>query len=148
MDSQATSHEVFEEVCREHRVLGGKLARIRNICSGAITSGEEVAAMLLDLHDALREHFLNEEFHGFFSEVIARVPAMTGEANKLCAEHRQMLQTATELMRFAAAGSASHEWWRELNTRFLVFADQLQRHEQDEDALLQRAYQEDIGVND
>jgi hypothetical protein len=143
-----TSHEVFEMVCREHRALGGKVARIRQALAGEIITGEEIAAMLFDFTDALKEHFSNEEFRGFFGEVTARAPFLSLEANKLCAEHLDMLHTSRQLGQFAIAGGGSQCWWRELNTRFLVFADQLQRHEHDEDSLLQRAYQDDIGVND
>jgi hypothetical protein len=148
MSSSTSSHEIFEEVCREHKVLGGKLAHIQRICAGERRPGEELAALLLDFYDALKTHFNNEEFHGFFGEVTARVPALQNEVNRLCAEHREMLKTTMQLVRFAAAGASSNEWWRELNARFLVFADQLGRHEHAEDALLQRAYQEDIGVHD
>jgi hypothetical protein len=148
MSSPATSHELIEEIRREHQALGVKLGHIRRICAGEIRPGEEMAALLLDLYDALKSHFRNEEFHGFFGEVTARAPELNPEANKLCAEHRDMLQTVSELARFAAVGAGSREWWREVNTRFLVLADQLRRHEHDEDSLLQRAYQEDLGVND
>jgi hypothetical protein len=148
MSSSTNSHEIFEEVCREHQVLGRKLARIRQICSGQLRSGEEIAALLLDFYDALKSHFYNEEFRGFFGEVTARAPTLHTEANRLCAEHREMLKTTMQLVRFAAASASSNEWWLELNARFLAFADQLARHEHDEDSLLQRAYLEDIGVND
>jgi hypothetical protein len=143
-----TSHEVFEAVCREHQALGGKVARIRQALEGDILTGEEIAAMLFDFNDSLKEHFSNEEFRGFFGEVTARAPNLNPEANALCAEHLEMLHTAREIAQFAIAGDGSRSWWRELNMQFIVFAEQLKRHEQDEDALLQRAYQEDIGVND
>jgi hypothetical protein len=143
-----TSHEVFEAVCREHQALGGKVARIRQALSGDVLTGEEIAAMLFDFNDSLKEHFSNEEFRGFFGEVTARAPNLNPAANKLCAEHLEMLHTAKQIAQFALAGGGSRCWWHELNTWFLAFAEQLKRHEHDEDALLQRAYQEDIGVND
>ena len=115
-----TSHEVFEAVCREHRALGGKIARIRQALAGDVIPGEEIAAMFLDLNDALKEHFYNEEFHGFFGEVTARALFLSREANKLCAEHLEMLDTAKRIAHFAVAGGGSHCWWHELNTRFLA----------------------------
>jgi hypothetical protein len=143
-----SSHEVFEAVCREHQALGGKVARIRQALEGDILTGEEVAAMLFDFNDSLKEHFSNEEFRGFFGEVTARAPNLNFDANALCAEHLEMLHTAREIAQFAIAGDGSRSWWRELTPRFVALAEQLKRHEHDEDALLQRAYQEDIGVND
>jgi hypothetical protein len=143
-----TADQVFEDIRREHLSLAIKLGHLRRICEGEIRPGEEMAALLLDLYDALKTHFRNEEFNGFFSQVTTKAPRLTHDANVLCAEHREMLHTVSQLVRFAAAGANSHEWWRELNNGILVLADQLRRHEHDEDAILQRAYQEDIGVND
>jgi uncharacterized protein with von Willebrand factor type A (vWA) domain len=143
-----TSHDVFDAVCREHQALGGKIARLRQALAGDVLTGEVIAAMLFDFNDALKEHFTNEEFGGFFGEVTAHAPNLNPEANKLCAEHLEMLHTARQIAQFAIAGGGSHCWWHELNTRFLAFADQLHRHERDEDTLLQRAYQEDIGAHD
>jgi hypothetical protein len=148
VSSPLTSHEVFEAVRREHQALEGKIARIRQALVGDILTAEEIAAMLFDFNDALKDHFSNEEFRGFFGELTARAPNLNSEANKLCAEHLEMLRTARQIAQFAIAGGGSHRWWHELNTRFLAFADQLHRHERDEDALLQRAYQEDIGAHD
>jgi hypothetical protein len=143
-----TSHEVYEAICREHQALGGKVTRIRQAFDGDILPAEEIAAMLFDFNDSLKKHFSNEEFRGFFGEVTARAPNLNPEANMLCEEHLAMLHTAREISQFAIAGDGSRSWWRELATRFIAFAEQLKRHERDEDALLQRAYQEDIGVND
>jgi hypothetical protein len=44
--SPETSHEVFEAVRREHRSLGGKVARIRQALAGDIITGEKIAAIL------------------------------------------------------------------------------------------------------
>jgi hypothetical protein len=144
----AANDRVFAAVCREHRALANKLADILQVCAGGIVSAEEIAGLLFDLHDALKEHFSNEEFRGFFREVTARAPHLMPEANKLCAEHLEMLHTARELAQFAIAGGGSHCWWHELNSRFLVFANQLQGHEHEEDSLLEQACKEDFGVND
>jgi hypothetical protein len=59
-----------------------------------------------------------------------------------------MLHTASELARFASAGSGSESWWRELNSRFHVFSKELMHHEGEENQLLQEAYQDDIGSKD
>jgi hypothetical protein len=59
-----------------------------------------------------------------------------------------MLRDADELCRFAAAGSPSMPWWRELSLRCHEFSKRLMQHEHEENRLLQEARQSDIGVCD
>jgi hypothetical protein len=73
---------------------------------------------------------------------------LAGQAGKLCIEHKQMLRDADELCRFAAAGSPSMPWWRELRTRCHEFSKRLMHHEHEENKLLQEAHQTDIGAYD
>jgi hypothetical protein len=143
-----TNREVIEDIEREHRALHKKLRAIHDVLSSDLNTRDEFVAMLLDLRKALEVHFANEEFHGFFGEVITHAPHLKREADVLCVEHRDMLHTATELARFAGAGSCSVPWWRELRTRFDAFSDQLLRHESDENELLQRTYMDDLGETD
>jgi hypothetical protein len=147
MESPITN-QVFEEIEREHRALHQKLRALHDVLASDINARDEFVSMLHDLRKALEVHFANEEFHGFFGEVVEHAPHLKRDADLLCVEHRDMLHTATELARFAAAGSCSTPWWRELRTRFDAFSDQLLRHESDENELLQRTYNDDLGESD
>lgn len=140
-----TNREVIEDIRREHRALHLKLRAIHDALASDLNTRDEFVAMLLDLRKALEVHFANEEFHGFFGEVVTHAPHLKRDADVLCVEHRDMLRTATELARFAAAGSCSIPWWRELRSRFEAFSEQLLRHESDENNLLQRTYMDDLG---
>jgi hypothetical protein len=75
-------------------------------------------------------------------------PQFTDRAGSLCKEHRKLLVEAVELCRFAAAGTPSMAWWRELSTRCQDFSRRLMHHESEENRLLQQAYLEDIGTHD
>lgn len=145
MTSSLPNREVCEDIELEHRALHKKLRAIHDVLASDLNARDEFVALLYDLRKALEVHFANEEFHGFFGEVIAHAPHLKRDADSLCVEHRDMLHTATELARFAAAGSCSNPWWHELRTRFDAFSDQLMRHESDENELLQRTYMDDLG---
>jgi iron-sulfur cluster repair protein YtfE (RIC family) len=148
MTSNTSESEIIEAIRLEHEALRKKLGNVHSVLAGCHLAGEKVAAMLLELHDELVVHFTNEEFNGFFGEVTSRAPQLSPAADKLCAEHRDMLHKASELAQFARAGADSQEWWRELKTRFHVFSTQLMHHESEENSLLQQAYQDDIGAHD
>ena len=148
MNVKSTESEAIESIEQEHEALREKLRYIHEVLAAHDTPGEKLAGLLRNLHDALEVHFANEEFHGFFGEITAHAPHLKCSADKLCAEHQGMLHRASELARFAAAGTGSEAWWRELKSGFQVFSKQLMHHESHENALLQQAYQEDIGTND
>jgi iron-sulfur cluster repair protein YtfE (RIC family) len=148
VESSESEVEVIESIEREHEALREKLRFIHEALAAHHLRGEKLAELLHNLHDTLVVHFSNEEFHGFFGEITARAPQLKSSADKLCAEHQAMLHRASELVRFAAAGTGSEAWWRELRSGFQVFSKELMHHESNENALLQRAYQEDIGTND
>jgi hypothetical protein len=106
---------------------------------------DEVRELLRDFQLALGVHFSNEEeAEGFFESVTIHSPRLADQARRLCTEHEELLRKAAELCRFAAAGSPSIAWWRELNTRCHEFSRQLMRHESEESQLLQEAYQDDL----
>ena len=148
MNVKSTESEAIESIQQEHEALREKLRHIHDVLAAHDTPGERLSVLLRNLHDALVVHFSNEEFHGFFGEITAHAPQLKSSADKLCAEHLGMLHRASELGRFAAAGTGSEAWWRELRAGFQVFSKQLMHHESNENALLQQAYQEDIGTND
>ena len=148
MNVNTMANEVFEKIRREHESLKEQLGHIHHVLGAHNMPGDEVATQLRHFHAALVEHFWNEEHEGFFDEVINQAPNLTPQTHKLCAEHRAILHTVTELAQFAASGAGSESWWHELTPRFQAFSKQLMHHESAENSLLQQAYQEDLGTND
>src|SRR6476660_10254724 len=135
--------EIVEQIMHEHDVLRDKLKRIHAVLA-APPAQDEIEALLREFLTTLVVHFSNEENEGFFSEVTACAPLLKERAGKLCVEHRQMLHDANELCRFAAAGSPSIPWWRELSSRCHVFSKRLMQHEIDENKLLHESHMADI----
>jgi hypothetical protein len=144
--NQTVSHDVTERIKQEHDALRDKLRQIHAALAVRELDAEEIRELLREFQSALGIHFSNEEeSEGFFESVTAHAPRLSRKAGELCIEHRDLLQKAAELCRFAAAGSPSLTWWRELNSRCHEFSRQLMRHESEESLLLQQAYQDDLG---
>jgi hypothetical protein len=141
-----TNSKVFDQIKEEHDTLRNKLGQIHAYLVGPDIAADEIADLLYEFQGALAMHFSNEEeSDGFFESVTTHAPRLAHQAGKLCVEHEALLRKATELWRFAIAGSPSMTWWRELSTRCQEFSRQLMHHESEECKLLQQAYQEDLG---
>ena len=141
-------HDVYEAIRQEHEELRERIGRIHHALAQNEVCGPDISAMLTELCTALETHFQNEEHDGFFDEITTHDPRLNPDAKRLCKEHQDMLNTATEMARFSSTGADSKARMRELRSRFQAFSKQLMHHESEENALVQQAYQEDIGAHD
>jgi iron-sulfur cluster repair protein YtfE (RIC family) len=148
MNRTMSQSNVIDRVLQEHNALRDKVSQIHSILASPEPSQDEIETLLREFLNAMLVHFSNEENEGFFDQVTAHSPRLAGQAGKLCVEHKQMLREAEELCRFAAAGSPSMPWWRELRSKCHEFSKRLMHHEHEENKLLQEAYQTDIGAYD
>lgn len=148
MNHTMTQRESVERIMQEHDALRDKVRHIHSVLAEPEPVQDEIETLMREFLNALIVHFDNEEDEGFFAEVVTHAPRLAGQAGKLCVEHREMVRDAEELCRYAAAGSPSMPWWRELRTRCHEFSKQLMQHESEENKLLQEARQSDIGVCD
>lgn len=148
MNGTTTRSDQIDRIVQEHEALRDKVSRIHSIFDEPEPDQSELEALLREFLNALRVHFLHEEVEGFFEEITSHAPRLAVQAGKLCVEHREMLRDADELCRFAAAGSPSMPWWRELSSRCHEFSKRLMQHEHQENRLLQEARQSDVGVCD
>jgi hemerythrin len=148
MNVKHSDRQVFEEIRDEHEALRKKLGKIHQVLAAPCVRGDEVASLLFDLRKTLATHFENEEHKGFFDDITTHAPRLNPQAKRLCSEHVEILHTASELAQFASVGIDSKASQRELGSRFHTLSKQLMDHESEENALLQQAYQEDIGGHD
>jgi iron-sulfur cluster repair protein YtfE (RIC family) len=133
------NHEDFDRLHEEHEDLREQLGRVHDALKSMAPAPTEIRALLDQFEEALVNHFVHEEMDGFFDAVAGHAPSLADEANRLDAEHHLLRNQAAELCRFAASGSASMPWWRELASRCHVFSQKLTQHESAENALLQVA---------
>ena len=128
--------------------LRDKVHSIHSVLAEKNPNQTEIERLLREFKDALKLHFICEEDDGFFDDITSRAPRLSGRADHLSVEHRELLDRAGELCHFAEVGSPSMQWWRELSIRCHEFSKHLMHHENEENKLLQEAYQRDIGPGD
>jgi hypothetical protein len=146
--SPRTPSEIAARILEEHEALREKLHRIHAVLAEPEPNRTEIESLLREFLNALVLHFSMEEDEGFFTDVTTHAPRLTSEADKLCVEHKHLLDEAKSLIRFASAGSPSMSWWRELSVRCHELSKRLMQHEHRENKLLQEAHQSDIGLSD
>ena len=106
-----------------------------------------IAAMLEDLIEYLQLHFGQEEkVDGLFDFLALRAPRHASTVERLRSQHGQILADAAALRGELSGGSSQVS--AEQRARVVEFVQLLREHEQLETALLQDAYDADLGVGD
>jgi hypothetical protein len=98
------------------------------------------------LRDKLDQHFAQEEEGGYLEEAVGRLPQVAPQADTLQRQHGALLKLANLMLADAEAGGDVAHVWRKLRTGYDAFAKRLHAHEAAENVLLQRAFNEDPGI--
>ena len=138
----------FQKILEEHRALRKLLAQIEQELTKKSSPVTEVGDLLGQLGDRLVRHFAFEEEEGYFSDAVSRSPQLVAKANDLMAQHPKMCARVRDLTIQIGPSPSAPDWWEETRTRFLAFKEELLKHERTEDALIQEAYNRDIGSHD
>lgn len=136
-DHEKLHHEV-EDI---HQLLEHKAAGEIN-CE-AVTA---VTALINTLREGLRQHFEREELGGYLEEALTRVPALAPQAAQLQKQHAEFLRLAEQMTADAQCGDQPAGVWTRLKGDYARFAKKLLAHEAAENQLLERAFNEDIGL--
>ncbi|NLY02510.1 MAG: hemerythrin domain-containing protein [Rhodopirellula sp.] len=138
----------YERVLAEHRALKDLLAKIDRALAEKTASIDAVSDLIAGLGDRLVRHFSMEEDGGYFAEALTRAPRLVSLANELMAQHPKMCTRARDLVLDVGQMKPKQDWWDATRERFDAFRDELLKHEQQEDVLIQEAYNRDIGETD
>ena len=138
----ATSPPTFSDhMLQAHAALQADLRAIRQ----ALNTPAEARRQLFALRAHVLEHFRQEEQGGYMAPVLARQPQQERTVARLLAEHRRLAIGLEELVHEAAEATAIDDRFRE---RVWVWADDLRRHEADENVLVEDAFNRDVGNKD
>ena len=140
--SLPTSH------AEDHREVTAALGDVERALKRPDRGQRKVGQQLERLSELVESHFAREESGGYMAEALARAPRLTSTAEKLLAEHTNLLDDAQKLHILARSGIESKGWWRQIETDFTSLKARLVVHEHAENRLLQEAYSRDIGVKD
>jgi iron-sulfur cluster repair protein YtfE (RIC family) len=147
-EQSARHHDINERIRREHDRLRDLLGTISREMTAHKGTAAKLAQQLQSLRDQLHTHFVEEEDHGFFEQINDLAPRFTRETDQLCAEHVEMLGKVDKLVNQAEQGDGPDSWWTALVTAFHELSRELMQHEHEENDLLQKAYDDDIGEKD
>jgi hypothetical protein len=144
----------FQEIKEDDRELKELLADLDSIAaggSGVDGRDRRFGDMLAALRDRLAMHFALEEAYGYFADALQVEPRLAERAARLLEEHAALYTEASKLADEVEAdlrsGAASQTLPAAMR-RYLEFAARLNRHEDEECALIQAAFCEDIGQGD
>ena len=148
MPQSQSTHELMDQIHREHEELRDALGNIHRTLGRREAGVATVAEMLSSLGDDVETHFSEEETAGFFDDVLERAPRLSDRIDTLRAEHQQLSAAVEKLEEVATSGDGSADWWQQIETAFHEFSKELMHHESCENELLLEAYTDDIGAAD
>ena len=93
----------------------------------------------------LAEHFEGEESGGYLPDIYEFAPRYSGQADRLLAEHADLLSRGASLANRVHAAADNMAIWSGVLEEFRVFTEGLRQHEESECLLMERALMEDIG---
>ena len=147
-NSKPWQSEAVEQVEREHEQLRELIGAIHKSLAEPSAPTALVKEQLSVLCDKLEDHFRTEEDEGFFSEITEEAPRLSDQADKLCQEHRAMLEEAKTIATKAILCDQPQILGQEIQPAFHEFSKHLMHHESAENEMLQHAYLVDIGPAD
>lgn len=151
-------HELYEQVVQEHRELHEVMEELRKTFRELAAThedhakyGEKVPRLieaLGEMQTQLTQHFATEEDGGYMAEVLKVAPRFGEHAKKLQRQHEEFLGTLAHLRRRVQEFHPDKDRWTNIEEQFDRLLENLKVHEQQENDMLQEAYEEDVGAAD
>lgn len=153
--STVTINAAFlQEIKEVNADLWDLLSETQRFCSDthhAAAHCRELVSLLATLRDNLAMHFALEEAYGYFDDPVTVQPHLSAKADTLREQHAVLYKRIRDLAESAEQllyDKQLSENLPKLLDRLHGFFDQLQNHEMEENELILKAYDDDIGVGD
>lgn len=151
--STVTINAAFlQEIKEDNRELKHLLAEVRALTSRPrpTVSLAQVQDLLARLRDQLAMHFALEEAFGYFDDPVAVAPRLCREVTTLRAQHSEMYLKICDLVAQAeqAAETRQRNQLRHLLAELREFCVELRAHEERENEVIMKAFNDEIGVGD
>jgi len=143
---------IAEQLQQEHQMIGAAAKELKDLVERPVSPAQSdwlnsVRDSLLSLGSHLKTHFAFEEFGGFIKEVVGASPNASPQVERLKQDHQAILAESERLCRMARGGSPSSEI-SQLRKKILHLLELLNRHEHEENELVQRVLMDDLGTTD
>ena len=147
--TDSTRHARQAQITQEHEELRSLLAQVHHLLAEQVESKAVVAEKIQLLFKHVAAHFEEEEeeANGFFDQLVERAPQIADRVEQLRSEHGKMLVEMGRLSHLVSESAAS-DWWTRLQTEIHDFSKSLMHHENSENELLQKVYDDDLGTGD
>jgi hypothetical protein len=136
----------------EHQNLTRRIAELRKWWSELDALGDrkfgEMAFRVQELRNLLAEHFEEEERGGYLTSALAVAPHFSVQAADLCRQHPEFLDRLDKLIARVRDSQLPSDYWRTARDELEQFLGDLRRHERSENAIVQTAFQVDVGTKD
>lgn len=158
MTTKVARTQWVEGVLEQHKHLRQVVSEIQEFVvaprpkagePGSHTWAAELSKRLLRLHDELFRHFRFEEQEDTLEEIFASHPESIGRFQKVLGEHKDMLkdlrQTVSDVLEYSEGKRPEDP---RLRSRVTSILSDFQRHEEEENHLIQRLEYRDLGTAD
>jgi iron-sulfur cluster repair protein YtfE (RIC family) len=108
----------------------------------------EMAFRVEELRNLLAEHFAEEERGGYLASALEVAPRFAAQSAELCRQHRQFLDRLDDLIARARAAEPPSGLWRAARSEIQELLADLDHHERSENAIVQGAFEDDVGTED
>jgi len=152
MADRSHTNEAVHTFLEEHQHLTHRIAELRKWWSELDALGDrkfgEMAFRVQELRNLLAEHFDEEERDGYLASALAVAPHFSVQAAELCHQHPQFLEQLDNLIARVRDSQPTSDYWRTVRDELEQFLVDLRRHERSENAIVQTAFQVDVGTKD
>ena len=139
--------QVVEALNRAHHALHETLTRLQSDIQPGKALPADLNTRLKNLQHTLLEHFRFEEHGGYMSSVIEGRPHLAHTADRLLADHTALAVELEKLIGDCNSGCGA-DLESDFAKRLQAWITHLLAHEQDENVLVEDAYNRDIGNKD
>lgn len=152
MNTKRQVHPTFEALLKEHREVMKHINDLREwvkeIGELGVPHFGELGTRLQPLRDELSRHFAEEEEGGYLSVALSRAPRFSREAEELQEQHAQFLKDLNTLIDKLHESEPPFSSWQQACAEFEEILTRIRRHEGRENAIVQAAFETDIGEGD
>lgn len=144
-DLQRLTDAAVNKLLTEHALLHDLLEEADRVTIEA-DSADGLVLGLQELREMMHDQFTREEYGGYLQETVTIAPRYSSECEQLRHEHRLLLSDIDAML-----DDLTHDPHGTLGTfhmRFREFTTRYLNHEHHENAIVQKALDDDIGVGD
>jgi hemerythrin-like domain-containing protein len=149
-----TVSTIATELLKEHEIVRSLIHDLQRLIEEGgnrqdLDWGHHLSRELSAFRQHLQHHFDMEETNGFLTDVVALLPQAAEQVERLRLEHQKILQSIDELVydsNLLAHGSGVS--LKALRQQVSYMLSTMQRHEAEENSLIQRAYYQEVSVVD